>query len=189
MLDYDWYSSEVAKLAKYPRAGEGVLASVIYPTLGMAGETSEVVHKALQYGSELTPEQTLAVTNELGDVLWYTTRVLNELGFTLEHAVMNARFPSETDSFQTSVLGLVAAVGRVSERVKKGLRDDDGGMERPLGDLRRTAVGDDLLVVMGAFLDTCASVGITIEDAGTANVEKLLDRHSRGKLSGDGDNR
>lgn len=189
MLDYDWYSTEVAELAKYPHAGEGTLASVLYPTLGMAGETSEVVHKALQYGDVLSDEQRFAVTNELGDVLWYTTRVLNELGYSLESAVMNATFPEESDSFTRSVLGLVATVGRVSERVKKAMRDDSGGLGRPVSDLRRTAIGDDLLAVVGAFLDTCASVGVTIEAAGRANVEKLHDRYSRGKLSGDGDNR
>lgn len=189
MLDYDWYSSEVAKLSQYVHANEGILASVVYPTLGVAGETSELVQKALQYGDTLTEDQTQAVTKELGDVLFYTTRVLNELGYTLESAVMNAVFPSDSNSFTRAALGLVVTVGRLAERVKKAIRDDGDGLGKPMTDMRRTVVGEDLLAVVGTFLDTCASVGVTIEDVAVANMKKLHDRRTRGKLSGDGDDR
>lgn len=192
MIDYDWYSSEVEKLAKYPHAGGDSLASMFYPTLGMSGETSEVVQKVIEYGDSFTEEQVRAVTKELGDVLWYTTRVLNELGYTLESAVMNAVFPPERESLLRTALDLVVAVGRTTERVKKAIRDDDHGagvLESPVGEPRRAEIRNDLLSVMGAFLNTCASLGVTIEDVAVANMKKLHDRHARGKLSGDGDTR
>lgn len=76
--------------------------------------------------------------------------------------------------------------------MKKAIRDDDHGagvLESPVGEPRRAEIRNDLLSVMGAFLNTCASLGVTVEDVALANIEKLSDRHSRGALSGDGDTR
>ena len=57
--------------------------SYVYPALGLAGETGELVElvKKLVEGEHI-PSQRL--TSELGDVLWYLTRLCDLFGVTLK---------------------------------------------------------------------------------------------------------
>lgn len=65
---------------------------IIYPALGLAGETGEVVDKikkVIRQG-EFTLGANLAIAKELGDVLWYLAALSKQLGYTLEEvAEMN----------------------------------------------------------------------------------------------------
>lgn len=77
---------------------------ILHGAIGMCGESGEVidkVKKTLIYGKELNKKDLL---NECGDVLWYMTILLHELGYDLEDAMManseklKKRFP---DGFNT----------------------------------------------------------------------------------------
>ena len=60
--------------------------NVIYPRLGLAEETGELLGKlAKNYrdGGSIPYE---AITKEAGDVLWMLARILDDLGITLEEA-------------------------------------------------------------------------------------------------------
>lgn len=64
---------------------------VVYPTLGLAEETGEVVGKIKKWlrgddGTDgaISPERKEAIKGELGDVLWYLSVLANDLGMTLE---------------------------------------------------------------------------------------------------------
>lgn len=200
MLDLDWYSREVASLAFYPHANENVLASVMYPVLGLSGETAEVVQKVLRSDGVVSDEDVVAFTHEFGDVLWYITRSAAELGFSLSE-LMDEVDPDILEAaeeivwlswldFVDSVLALVAAVGVVSERVKKAMRDDGGAgssLTRPMSEERRLLVREDLVKVLTEFVVSCHLFGISVQEAGEANISKLVSRKDRGKLSGDGD--
>lgn len=62
--------------------------AVIYPALGLSGESGEIaekVKKSLRGDKPLVKEDVL---KELGDVLWYITSMSDDLGYTLED-VMN----------------------------------------------------------------------------------------------------
>jgi NTP pyrophosphatase (non-canonical NTP hydrolase) len=50
-----------------------------------AGEVANKVKKVLRdHGGVVTPELTAAITDELGDVLWYVASLARELGVSME---------------------------------------------------------------------------------------------------------
>ena len=62
--------------------------NIVYPTLGLCGESGEVsekVKKALRDHDGVFDEDVkLAIASEIGDVLWYASTLSYELGFTLQ---------------------------------------------------------------------------------------------------------
>lgn len=76
-MTFDDYQAAAKKTAIYPEQYK-----VIYPALGLAGESGEVAEKVKKWirDGKLDPE---AVKKELGDVLWYVAAVASDLGLTL----------------------------------------------------------------------------------------------------------
>ena len=66
--------------------------TIIYPALGLAGETGEVVEKikklwrdkAVLMRNEVLPADAELLAPELGDVLWYLSMLATNFGLTLE---------------------------------------------------------------------------------------------------------
>jgi NTP pyrophosphatase (non-canonical NTP hydrolase) len=83
-MDLNAYQSRSRATARYPDAGRNVL----YPTLGLCGESGEVadkVKKVLRDRQGLFDAQVKADLGlELGDVLWYVAQLATELGLSLE---------------------------------------------------------------------------------------------------------
>lgn len=71
------------RTAQYPRA-----AWLSYPALGLAGEAGEVAEHAKKAirddGGEIVEARRVAMSKELGDVLWYVAQLASELGLELE---------------------------------------------------------------------------------------------------------
>lgn len=61
---------------------------VVYPALGLAGETGEVcekIKKVLRDNNGIFSAGLVGdIKKELGDVLWYVSNLAGDLGFTLE---------------------------------------------------------------------------------------------------------
>lgn len=61
---------------------------IIYPILGLCGETGEVAEKIKKCirdnKGEVTKEFKIEIIKELGDVLWYINAIAHDLGFNLE---------------------------------------------------------------------------------------------------------
>jgi len=84
-MTFEEYQNLSKKTAKYP----AVLGkNFVYPTLGLAGETGEVVEKVKKIfrdnDGEVSEETKKEIAKELGDVLWYLSQVATELGISLE---------------------------------------------------------------------------------------------------------
>ncbi|MEW5805145.1 MAG: nucleoside triphosphate pyrophosphohydrolase family protein [Patescibacteria group bacterium] len=89
-MTFEEYQKISRKTAQYPESGK----NFIYPALGLAGETGEVIEKIKKLirdkNSELTEEYRQEIEKELGDVLWYLAQLATELGISLEQvAVLN----------------------------------------------------------------------------------------------------
>ena len=88
-------------------------------------------------------------------------------------------------------LGLANEAGECLGKIKKMIRDDDVRFD---GALEITAEQrSDMAAEIGDVLWYIASLskdlGLTLEDVGQMNLDKLADRKIRGKLKGSGDNR
>lgn len=74
----DDYQSDARQFALYPLSG-----AVVYPTLGLCGESGEVaekVKKSIRGDKKLNTEE---LAKELGDVLWYLANLASDLGLDL----------------------------------------------------------------------------------------------------------
>jgi NTP pyrophosphatase (non-canonical NTP hydrolase) len=90
-MDFNEYQDSIEKFAVYPR--EQQLTAISYLALGIngeAGEVAEQVKKAIRNDGEITAERRLKILDEIGDVLWYITRIASEFNVSLEEiAVRN----------------------------------------------------------------------------------------------------
>ncbi len=81
------YQEQSLATALY-RQEKFIVSPLIYLTLGLAGETGELVEKIKKIirdnGGHLSPKRRQAIMMEAGDILWYLANLTNELGFSLE---------------------------------------------------------------------------------------------------------
>ena len=77
------YDEFTARLAKYPKEQKDQkIVEAMYCALGLSGESGEVTEKIKKWHRDNNIDPT-AVAYELGDVLYYLTRLSNILGFTI----------------------------------------------------------------------------------------------------------
>lgn len=61
--------------------------AIVYPTLGIAGESGEVADKVKKIlrdnNGEFTDEKKLEIAKEIGDVCWYIAALCRDLGFSM----------------------------------------------------------------------------------------------------------
>ncbi len=82
-------------------------------------------------------------------------------------------------------LGLSGEAGEVAEKVKKVLRDKGGVFD----DESRNSIMLELGDVLWYISLLSDELGFTLEEIAMQNLQKLLSRSSRGKISGSGDDR
>lgn len=100
-MDSDKYQQGTRTTTIYPKD-----AAVQYTILGLANEAGEVAGKYKKFLRDgLTfDEMKEAVVAEVGDVLWYAARVLDELEVTM-HDCMRANLAKLEDRRARGVLG------------------------------------------------------------------------------------
>ena len=80
---------------------------------------------------------------------------------------------------------MTGEAGEVANKVKKIIRDGTNKNNENLVQEISSEIGDCLWYIAVLADD----VGIKLSDIANSNIEKLLDRANRGKLSGSGDKR
>jgi NTP pyrophosphatase (non-canonical NTP hydrolase) len=84
VAELNHYQIHTRTTAIYPAIAE---AKYLYPVLGLASETGELVGKVKKIwrddGGKLTDERRELLLEELGDVLWYVARLADELNIPL----------------------------------------------------------------------------------------------------------
>ncbi len=83
-MEFSDYQREAKKTALYPTIGH----PIVYPALGLAGESGEVLDKIKKIFRDhdgYFQDQKQGLVDELGDVLWYLSAICAELDTTLEY--------------------------------------------------------------------------------------------------------
>lgn len=86
-MEFSDYQEKSRVTAVYPDIGD----NFIYPTLGLAGETGEVVEKikklirdeTITSASKISDEKKEELKKELGDIVWYLAQLATELDLDL----------------------------------------------------------------------------------------------------------
>lgn len=102
-----------------------------------------------------------------------------------QDAAISTAFYSDEYKVIYPALGLNGEAGEVAEKVKKALRDGEGVITPTIKMGILAEVGD----VLWYLAALCNDLGVTLDDAAVANVEKLQSRSKRGTLQGSGDSR
>jgi NTP pyrophosphatase (non-canonical NTP hydrolase) len=100
-------------------------------------------------------------------------------------AGLSAIYPDRFDNLYYPALGLAGEAGEVCEKIKKIMRDKNGRVSEEDQQLLVKELGDVLWYV-SALAD---ELDVFLGDIASTNIEKLLSRKQRGKISGSGDNR
>lgn len=77
-MNFKEYQELAAKTAIYPEEYR-----IVYPALGLAGESGEVAEKVKKYIRDGNLDRDL-LAKELGDVLWYVSALSRDLGIDLD---------------------------------------------------------------------------------------------------------
>lgn len=90
-MDMNEYQKKAISTAIYPEVYE-----IVYPTLGLAGESGEIAEKVKKVLrddiGDFSKDSRKEIAKELGDVLWYVALLARDLGFDLEEvAEMNVQ--------------------------------------------------------------------------------------------------
>jgi NTP pyrophosphatase (non-canonical NTP hydrolase) len=88
-MNFNEYQEKARQTALYPNKDN----NYIYPTLGLAGEAGELANKVKKisrdHGDVLDESQKQAISEELGDALWYVSNLASELKMSLEDVAQN----------------------------------------------------------------------------------------------------
>lgn len=96
-----------------------------------------------------------------------------------------AQYPAIGHPVIYPALGLVNEAGEVAGKIKKIFRDKQGN----IGEVEREALKAELGDVLWYIAQVATELNLPLDEIAEANITKLLDRQSRGKIQGDGDNR
>lgn len=77
-MDFKEYQNKAVSFAIYPATHK-----VLYPTLGLCGESGEVAEKVKKQVRDGVFNRH-EVAKELGDVLWYLANICNDIGYNLD---------------------------------------------------------------------------------------------------------
>lgn len=96
------------------------------------------------------------------------------------------KFTEELDGkfnkgFTQALLGLCGESGEVADKIKKFIRDGN--------EIDKIAIGKELGDVLYYLTRIAEYFDLTLEEVAEMNIEKLIDRQNRNKISGSGDNR
>lgn len=104
-IDFNEYQAEALKTASYTNRGDPT-GELMYPVLGLCGETGEVAEKIKKFYRDGGDYETVraGVEKELGDVLWYLTALAEAWHLTLED-VANANLVKLRSRRERGVIG------------------------------------------------------------------------------------
>ena len=79
-MNFETYQTEARKTAIYDKLNH----SVIYPTLGLSGETGEIANKVQKVLRDNTEFPVDDLSREIGDCIWFLANLAQDLGLSLD---------------------------------------------------------------------------------------------------------
>lgn len=186
-MNFQEYQEKARTTAIYPTM-EGIAT---YPILGLCGEAGEVAEKLLKFSAPFS--QRKEIVRELGDVLWYVANIAVDLNIIIDidfnkfqqQERVFATYPGMGQFGSCPVLALCAVAGKVAEKCKKILRDNNGAMY----DDTPTEIGWFLHRILAHLSNIAADLRVPFETVAQENLQKLADRYNRDAIKGEGDER
>lgn len=90
-MNIDDYQVWTRTTAKYPSGTSEFEASLPYLVMGLAGEAGEVANKYKKIIRDkhgiMDDNDEIAIVDELGDVLWYIARIVDEIGYSFSDLI------------------------------------------------------------------------------------------------------
>ena len=102
-----------------------------------------------------------------------------------KQARLTAQYPNLGSNNIYPTLGLVGEAGEVAEKVKKVIRDKKGIFDEESKKGIKKELGD----VLWYISNLCNEFNFELEEVALQNLEKLMLRAAKGKISGSGDDR
>lgn len=193
-MDFFQYRKLIEPLAVYPLVGTGASLAIAYCAIGLCEESYELFEKidksGIENGDVVFPNEDLdGITYELGDVLWYATRLLCELRrMTGDYDVDWSSIPDAPNTFGMDIIASACVIGGRVKKLVRDTKDEDKHVK---------AILNNLLVLFSRIdslaRDVCMAgrpeVGLGLSFIATRNIEKLHGRRDRGTIQGEGDAR
>ena len=186
-MDYKEYSEKATTTAIYPNSGK----NIIYPILGLIGESGEIADKLRYMNSVEDKKVNTEVAKEIGDVYWYINAICFETGLDFAD-ILNRPYLGDNNAKYSDLkividcsTELMVISSQFAEKTKKLVRDRNGVVDDKyieFVDLLLTSVAQCLF-------DICYRLRVDVKEVLKINIDKLFSRKERGKLKGDGDNR
>jgi NTP pyrophosphatase (non-canonical NTP hydrolase) len=104
-------------------------------------------------------------------------------------ALASASYPSLGHNMVYPSLGMVGEAGEVAEKVKKYWRNHGVTDASGLTAGQRQELGKEIGDVMWYCAALAWELGLKLDEIGQGNIDKLTDRHKRGVIKSEGDNR
>ncbi|MFH1186325.1 MAG: nucleoside triphosphate pyrophosphohydrolase family protein [Chloroflexota bacterium] len=108
-----------------------------------------------------------------------------DFGEYQEKARQTAAYPVIGHGVIYPTLGLANEAGEVAGKIKKIFRDKAG----VIGVSEQEALAAELGDVLWYLAQVATELGLSLDQIAACNIARLLDRQSRGKIRGDGDDR
>lgn len=193
-LTVDQYAREAARTDQ--RKGPGTIG---FTMLGLFGETGSLLAEAKKKQRDAASYlgYAPAVTEEIGDVLWYLAAiarrhrlVLSDIAAAAQsphgssvagsnealtlHALQPEHMPQSrepTPAFEHSLLALAGKVGLLASQV-------EGGSSTR----HRSEIAISLVAIMRCLINAANDSGVTLEGAALKNLQKIFDRWPRERI-------
>ena len=102
-----------------------------------------------------------------------------------KNARLTAQYPNLGSNYIYPTLGLVGEAGEVAEKIKKVIRDKEGKFDEESKKGLKKELGD----VLWYISNLCTEFNFKLEDVAIQNLDKLMLRAAKGKITGSGDDR
>ena len=202
IVTFNQYQEAVQETAIYHTIGH----PIVYPVLGLNGETGEVAEKVKKFVRDLnfkmTPEWKSLLKKELGDVFWYLSETARQAGFMLEDiSNMNHNFNTSNIAIYHKkvcnrmvypvlghglilpALGMNKAAGDIADIII------EYGFISEIENRMRIKIKGHLRDLLLYLIECSNQLGFTLDEIAQGNIKKLRERVENGTLKGNGDNR